>query len=205
MDALIALRRAVGQRVIAEPLAPAEDYGFFGPTLLAPGLEHRDLHPRRGQGEMGPDDSVRAVRCHRGQTRRPATVPHPMPTTTTTHWCNSTRARADMTETQIDEALEELGEGEKTWASLSLAARRGLLDEVRALTVRHAAEWVDAAVGIKQLRSVLAAGGRGMDVGPVLAGCRTGRIVGEPGQARIGPQPTSTAPSSDTPPVAGPR
>ncbi|KHO28020.1 aldehyde dehydrogenase [Mycolicibacterium setense] len=56
-----------------------------------------------------------------------------------------------MTEMQIDEALEELVEGEKTWASLSLAARRGLLDEVRALTVRHAAEWVDAAVGIKQL------------------------------------------------------
>jgi acyl-CoA reductase-like NAD-dependent aldehyde dehydrogenase len=56
-----------------------------------------------------------------------------------------------MTETQIDEALAELVEGEKTWASLSLAARRGLLDEVRALTVRHAAEWVDAAVGIKQL------------------------------------------------------
>lgn len=56
-----------------------------------------------------------------------------------------------MTETQIDEALEELVEGEKTWASLSLAARRGLLDEVRALTARHGAEWVDAAVGIKQL------------------------------------------------------
>ncbi|WP_396923028.1 aldehyde dehydrogenase family protein [Mycolicibacterium sp.] len=56
-----------------------------------------------------------------------------------------------MTESQIDEALEQLVEGEKTWASLSLAARRGLLDEVRSLTVRHAAEWVDAAVGIKQL------------------------------------------------------
>ncbi|MGV0810828.1 aldehyde dehydrogenase family protein [Mycolicibacterium boenickei] len=56
-----------------------------------------------------------------------------------------------MTETQIDEALEQLVEGEKMWASLTLAARRGLLDEVRALTVRHAAEWVDAAVGIKQL------------------------------------------------------
>lgn len=56
-----------------------------------------------------------------------------------------------MTETQIDEALAELVEGEKTWACLSLAARRGLLDEVRSLTVRHASEWVDAAVGIKQL------------------------------------------------------
>ena len=56
-----------------------------------------------------------------------------------------------MNESQIDQALEDLVEGEKTWASLSLAARRGLLDEVRALTVRHAAEWVDAAVGIKQL------------------------------------------------------
>ncbi|MDH6195822.1 aldehyde dehydrogenase (NAD(P)+) [Mycobacterium frederiksbergense] len=56
-----------------------------------------------------------------------------------------------MTETQIDEALAQLVEGEKTWASLSLAARRGLLDEMCALTVRHAAEWVDAAIGIKQL------------------------------------------------------
>ncbi|MBU9762376.1 aldehyde dehydrogenase family protein [Mycobacterium sp. TNTM28] len=56
-----------------------------------------------------------------------------------------------MNETQIDEALEQLTEGEKTWGSLSLAARRGLLDEMRTLTVRHAAEWVEAAVGIKQL------------------------------------------------------
>lgn len=56
-----------------------------------------------------------------------------------------------MNESQIDQALEDLAEGEKTWASLSLAARRGLLDEVRDLTVRHATEWVDAAVGIKQL------------------------------------------------------
>lgn len=56
-----------------------------------------------------------------------------------------------MNESQIDQALEDLVEGEKTWASLSLAARRGLLDEVRDLTVRHATEWVDAAVGIKQL------------------------------------------------------
>lgn len=54
-------------------------------------------------------------------------------------------------ETPVDEALEQLVEGEKTWASLSLAARRGLLDEVRALTVRHAPEWVDTAVRIKQL------------------------------------------------------
>lgn len=56
-----------------------------------------------------------------------------------------------MNETQIDEALEQLVEGEKTWASLSLTARRGLLEEMRALTVRHAAEWVDAAASIKQL------------------------------------------------------
>ncbi|MFN6544919.1 hypothetical protein [Mycolicibacterium nivoides] len=34
MDALIALRRATGLPAVAEPLAPAEDYGFFGPTLL---------------------------------------------------------------------------------------------------------------------------------------------------------------------------
>ncbi|MGV0744123.1 aldehyde dehydrogenase family protein [Mycolicibacterium sp. XJ870] len=56
-----------------------------------------------------------------------------------------------MTEAQIDQALEDLVEGEKNWATMPLAARRRLLDEVRALTVQHAAEWVDAAVGIKQL------------------------------------------------------
>jgi acyl-CoA reductase-like NAD-dependent aldehyde dehydrogenase len=55
-----------------------------------------------------------------------------------------------MTE-HIDRALEELVEGEKNWAALPLAARRRLLDEMRTLTVEHAAEWVHAAIGIKGL------------------------------------------------------
>jgi acyl-CoA reductase-like NAD-dependent aldehyde dehydrogenase len=55
-----------------------------------------------------------------------------------------------MTE-HIDRALEELVEGEKNWATLPLVARRRLLDEMRTLTVEHAAEWVRAAVGIKGL------------------------------------------------------
>src|SRR5690242_12819626 len=55
-----------------------------------------------------------------------------------------------MTE-HIDRALEELVEGEKNWAALPLAARRRLLDEMRTLTVDHAAEWVRAAARIKEL------------------------------------------------------
>ncbi len=51
----------------------------------------------------------------------------------------------------IDAALAELHDGEKTWASLSLPDRRALIERVRDLTVRHAAEWVDAAVSIKGL------------------------------------------------------
>ena len=55
------------------------------------------------------------------------------------------------TRTGIDSALEDLHGGEKTWASLSLRKRRELIERVRDLTVRHAAEWVAAAVAIKGL------------------------------------------------------
>jgi len=51
----------------------------------------------------------------------------------------------------VDAALADLAEGEKTWADLSLADRRKLLDKVHDLTVQHAADWVDAAVAIKGL------------------------------------------------------
>lgn len=51
----------------------------------------------------------------------------------------------------IDAALGELHDGEKTWASLSLPDRRALIERVRDLTVRHASDWVDAAVSIKGL------------------------------------------------------
>lgn len=55
------------------------------------------------------------------------------------------------THTGIDAALRELRDGEKTWGSLTLADRRALIERVRDLTVRHAADWVDAAVSIKGL------------------------------------------------------
>ncbi|NIL75863.1 NAD/NADP-dependent betaine aldehyde dehydrogenase [Rhodococcus sp. B10] len=51
----------------------------------------------------------------------------------------------------VDTALAELGEGEKTWASLSLSKRADLLGRVRDLTVEHGNEWVDAARVIKGL------------------------------------------------------
>ncbi|WP_415916008.1 aldehyde dehydrogenase family protein [Speluncibacter jeojiensis] len=51
----------------------------------------------------------------------------------------------------VDQALAELVEGEKAWAGMSLAERRRLLERVHELTVSHAAEWVDAAIGIKGL------------------------------------------------------
>jgi aldehyde dehydrogenase (NAD(P)+) len=51
----------------------------------------------------------------------------------------------------VDQALAELTDGEKAWGALPLADRRRLLDEVRQLTARHRAEWIDAAVQIKQL------------------------------------------------------
>lgn len=51
----------------------------------------------------------------------------------------------------VDAALADLADGEKNWADLSLSERRKLLDKVHDLTVQHAADWVDAAVGIKGL------------------------------------------------------
>lgn len=52
---------------------------------------------------------------------------------------------------EVDAALADLAEGEKTWADLSLTDRGTLLDKVHDLTVQHAADWVDAAVAIKGL------------------------------------------------------
>ncbi|MEU6561412.1 aldehyde dehydrogenase family protein [Nocardia nova] len=51
----------------------------------------------------------------------------------------------------LDTALTALTAGEQSWSRLPLRGRRALLDEVRALTARHAREWVDAAVRIKKL------------------------------------------------------
>ncbi|MGB8407899.1 MAG: aldehyde dehydrogenase family protein [Mycobacterium sp.] len=53
--------------------------------------------------------------------------------------------------TAVDEALNDLVEGEKAWAATSLDRRRELLDEVQQLAVQHGGDWVDAAVRIKQL------------------------------------------------------
>jgi aldehyde dehydrogenase (NAD(P)+) len=51
----------------------------------------------------------------------------------------------------IDATLAELARGEATWAATSVARRRALLEQLHALTGRHAQEWVDAAVSIKGL------------------------------------------------------
>ncbi|WP_280234899.1 aldehyde dehydrogenase family protein [Nocardia cyriacigeorgica] len=58
---------------------------------------------------------------------------------------------APSTHAAVDAALSELAEGEKRWANLSLRGRRELLDRMRELTLRHADDWVDAAVAIKGL------------------------------------------------------
>lgn len=51
----------------------------------------------------------------------------------------------------VDQALNELAEGEKAWAATSLVRRREILDDVQQLAVQHGAEWVEAAIRIKQL------------------------------------------------------
>ncbi|OBJ71988.1 aldehyde dehydrogenase family protein [Mycobacterium sp. 1274756.6] len=51
----------------------------------------------------------------------------------------------------VDLALSELADGERRWASLALGQRRRLLDEMRALTLRHADDWVATASRIKRL------------------------------------------------------
>ncbi|MEN4451409.1 aldehyde dehydrogenase family protein [Mycobacterium sp. SM3041] len=51
----------------------------------------------------------------------------------------------------VDQALNELAEGEKAWAATPLARRREILDDVQQLAVQHGAEWVEAAIRIKQL------------------------------------------------------
>ncbi len=52
---------------------------------------------------------------------------------------------------QLDAALAELVRGEATWAATPLARRRELLEQLHALTARHAQEWVDAAASFKGL------------------------------------------------------
>ncbi|MFC4126389.1 aldehyde dehydrogenase family protein [Nocardia rhizosphaerae] len=59
--------------------------------------------------------------------------------------------KAPSAQTAVDVALAELVEGERRWAAIPLSGRRALLDQVRALTGRHAQRWVDAAAGIKGL------------------------------------------------------
>ncbi|MFI6771517.1 aldehyde dehydrogenase family protein [Nocardia sp. NPDC050412] len=51
----------------------------------------------------------------------------------------------------VDAALSDLVEGEKAWATISLAARAELLGRVRELTAKYAREWVDAAISYKRL------------------------------------------------------
>ncbi|TSD97255.1 aldehyde dehydrogenase [Skermania sp. ID1734] len=51
----------------------------------------------------------------------------------------------------VDAALADLAGGEARWAATPLRRRRELLDEVHALTAKHAHEWVEAAIAIKGL------------------------------------------------------
>jgi aldehyde dehydrogenase (NAD(P)+) len=58
---------------------------------------------------------------------------------------------ASSTSKEVNAALGELIEGEKTWARTDLLKRAQLLGSVYELAVRHSQEWVDAAVRVKQL------------------------------------------------------
>jgi aldehyde dehydrogenase (NAD(P)+) len=51
----------------------------------------------------------------------------------------------------VDTALTDLAQGETVWGRTSLADRARLLDEVSALTAKHAQAWVDAAAVFKKL------------------------------------------------------
>lgn len=53
--------------------------------------------------------------------------------------------------TELDELVEQLRRGESTWAAMTLDDRRNLLSALGEAVGRHAQEWVDAAVRIKQL------------------------------------------------------
>lgn len=53
----------------------------------------------------------------------------------------------------IDEILHDLRAGERTWANMSLGARRNLLHRLSVAVDVHAAEWVEVATEIKQLDS----------------------------------------------------
>lgn len=55
------------------------------------------------------------------------------------------------THADVDTALADLADGERTWATTGLAARAAVLDRVRDLVRDHAAAWVDAACTVKGL------------------------------------------------------
>ncbi len=48
----------------------------------------------------------------------------------------------------VDQALQDLVDGEKIWAATPLGERRRLLEQVRDLVAVHAQDWVDAAAGV---------------------------------------------------------
>ncbi|WP_070380863.1 aldehyde dehydrogenase family protein [Rhodococcus sp. WMMA185] len=70
---------------------------------------------------------------------------------TSDHGATSSTPDAVSAHPDVDAALVDLAEGEKTWGALSLADHGRLLDKVRDLAVRNAEAWVDAAVEIKGL------------------------------------------------------
>lgn len=53
--------------------------------------------------------------------------------------------------TAVDTAIADLTYGEQRWAELSVAQRADLIDRVRAATLEHSDEWIEAAIVIKGL------------------------------------------------------
>ncbi|MCW4354441.1 aldehyde dehydrogenase family protein [Hoyosella sp. YIM 151337] len=77
----------------------------------------------------------------------------------------------------VDAALSDLAAGEKKWAGLSLTRRRDLLNQVRSLTAKHAAEWVEAAAGYKGLEPDSALRGEEWISGPYVLAASLGALA----------------------------
>lgn len=100
---------------------------------------------------------------------------------------------------RIDQALKELVEGEQTWAKQSLAARRGLLDELRRLTVEHGAEWVAAAAAIKGLAPDSPLAGEEWMSGPYALATAAAALSASLGKLEAGLSPLDGASFGTTP------
>ena len=93
----------------------------------------------------------------------------------------------------VDQALNELAEGEKAWAATSLARRREILDDVQQLAVQHGAEWVEAAIRIKQLNPESPLVGEEWISGPYPLAAGAAAATGDGASAEPGMKPASLA------------